>query len=262
MHDAKPTRRIRSSILALAASVALCAVPATLSAEEEGPGAVEKKIKEQMEKILKLMKENEDALLKLSTGKSADPKGVDIEPPVPPEGSPPPSSGGSGSSGSGASGGGAGGSKGDDIRRKLEELLEQQRGSSRIPGELEALVRMIPTKKGQGEGQGEPQDQSGKEPNEAEMRDNRQEEQDPKENGGQDPQDPKGPRDPNDPMSNRKPEPDAPENPQDPKSGSFWDTQLPAEIREAAAGGKLKMIPVQYRDLVRRYLLWLQKNAK
>ncbi len=261
---------IRPVLWTLTVAVALCLCQGVARAEDEEAGGVEEKIKQQMEKILKLMRENEEALLKLSTGKAATPKGVDVN--VPPGGSPPPSgSSGGGSEGSsgGSSGGASGGSSGGegtggDIRRKLEELIKRQQGSSIIPGELEKLVKMIPTRKGQGQGQGEPKDPSGKEPNDAETRDNRQKEQEQKEkeNGGQDPQDPRNPRDPNDPMAKGKPEAEEKPESKDPEGGNYWDAQLPAEIRDAAAGGKLDVIPVQYRDLVRRYLLWLQKNAK
>ena len=44
-----------------------------------------------------------------------------------------------------------------------------------------------------------------------------------------------------------------------------WNAQLASrmpEVRDAIDGGKLEMIPHRYRERVRRYLLWLQKNSK
>ena len=39
-----------------------------------------------------------------------------------------------------------------------------------------------------------------------------------------------------------------------------WWASLPAEVREALAGGNLERIPARYRRLIERYTLWLQKN--
>ncbi|MFM8980011.1 MAG: hypothetical protein ACKOSS_06065, partial [Planctomycetia bacterium] len=72
-----------------------------LRAEE--PSDLERKIKEQMEKVLRLMRENEEALLKASQQGGSAPTGPDI--PIPPL--PPAPSGGSpqGAGGAGAGGG-------------------------------------------------------------------------------------------------------------------------------------------------------------
>ena len=61
-----PYRRLLSICIA---ALALCLVAPTALAEDEA-GSVEEELKKQMDKILKLMKENEDALLELSSGGS------------------------------------------------------------------------------------------------------------------------------------------------------------------------------------------------
>lgn len=40
-----------------------------------------------------------------------------------------------------------------------------------------------------------------------------------------------------------------------------WMVSLPPEIRDALAGGRAEEIPAHYRHLIRRYHLWLQKQA-
>ena len=102
------------------------------AAPEDGQEDLKAKIKQQMEKILSLMKENEAALLKATTTASARPSGVEV--PVP-EGQQDPKSAKAG-----------GGAAGEEVRKKLEELiLGSQHASGEIPKELEELVRMIPT---------------------------------------------------------------------------------------------------------------------
>lgn len=117
---------------ALAGLLGLCVAlaPSAFAEEEEG-NDLSKQIQEKMEKILELMKSNETALLKLSTGKEAVTKKVDV--PVPP-GEKAPKGGG----------GGAGLSQ-DEIAKRLEELIGTHRkeGGS-IPGEIKELVKMIP----------------------------------------------------------------------------------------------------------------------
>ena len=146
------------------AAMALC-LARTAVAEDEPPpeNDVSAQVKAQMEKIIRLMRENEQALLELSTGGEAAPRRVDVDVP-PPEGAPPSGSGGtegsSGSSGSSGSEGTSGGTSsgrssgssggqprgGEGVRRAIDELIRGQRqSSSGIPGELEELVRMIPT---------------------------------------------------------------------------------------------------------------------
>jgi hypothetical protein len=98
------------------------------------------------------MRENEKALLLLSTGKDAQPKKVDVEVP-PPEGDASGQGGGSGSSGSsGSSGetggeaGGESGGAGGEAGRKLDDLLRGARqGAEGIPDEIKELIQMIPT---------------------------------------------------------------------------------------------------------------------
>jgi len=143
---------------------------------EEGDGPADDpraKLKAQAEKILRLMRENEAALLEASTLGGAQPKGPDVPIPDTPPAPSPSSSQGSpqgsgGTNGGGSSGGSNGGSsggsgaRGEEIRRKLEELIKgQQQGAGRIPDELAQLVQMLPKQQGGGSGQqgGQPEPQ-------------------------------------------------------------------------------------------------------
>lgn len=40
-----------------------------------------------------------------------------------------------------------------------------------------------------------------------------------------------------------------------------WAASLPPEVRDALAGGRAEDVPARYRHLIRRYHLWLQKQA-
>ncbi len=72
----------------------------------------------------------------------------------------------------------------------------------------------------------------------------------------------KSPNDPADkPYTANKEDPAKPKDPEAVKWDT-WVTQLPPEVRDAVDGGKIEMIPVRYRQMVRKYLLFLQKNAK
>jgi hypothetical protein len=149
--------RSRSLTALLAAGCLFVAAPYARAADEPGPEDPRAKLKAQVEKILKLMRENETALLEASMAGGAAPKGPDVKvpevPPAPgapgappetsPPGTPPPS--GAGSEGT-PSGGGSAGTRGEEIRKRLDEIIKgQQSGSSQIPEELAELVRMIPT---------------------------------------------------------------------------------------------------------------------
>lgn len=99
--------------------------PAWAEEGEEGLDPVSAKVKAQMEKIVRLMQENEAALLEISTGGKARPKPVDvaIDPPQ-----------------------GSEGSAGKDSSDKdsSDKVRKQRKGSEAIPQELEELVRMVP----------------------------------------------------------------------------------------------------------------------
>jgi hypothetical protein len=148
----------RSLTALLAAGCLAVAAPYARAADEAGPEDPRAKLKAQVEKILKLMRENEAALLEASTAGGAAPKGPDVKvpdvppapgsPETPPPGTPPPSGQGSDGANGGAAGGSSGspGTSGADARKRLEEIIKgQQQGASRIPEELAELVRMIPT---------------------------------------------------------------------------------------------------------------------
>ena len=140
--------------LALFLAGAGLVIPAPLARAEDGPVGpegseddeekaedLEAEIKAQMDKILRLLRDNEKALLEASVAGGRRPEGVAVEPPpgssesaamsepppagTPPAGTPP---------------------QGEEVRRRIEELVRstQQQGGT-IPGELENLVKMIPT---------------------------------------------------------------------------------------------------------------------
>jgi hypothetical protein len=106
------------------------------AAADDGDGSgqmneVSRKVREQMQKIIQLMQENEKALLRLSTGQGGRPGHPEV---VPPEGTQPPP-GGTGSAAAG----------GEEAQKALGELIRGQRqGAEQIPHELEELVRMVP----------------------------------------------------------------------------------------------------------------------
>jgi hypothetical protein len=113
-----------------------------VAAEEGAPdGDTRAKIKKKMEEILGLMRENEEALLALSTGGDARTRRVDVE--VPEGDEPPPR--------------GAAGAQGGEAEERLRELIGgSRRRGEQIPEALGELVRMIPPR--QGGGQGRPDD--------------------------------------------------------------------------------------------------------
>ena len=126
----------------LAAAIAFS--PSAYAEEGEGGGAndeLKKKIQQKMEKILELMRENEAALLKLSTGKAAETKKVDVEVPEGTSSAKKDPKGSDGASGEK----GKSGSKGEAAGKKIEELLAglSKKGGS-IPDEIKQLIEMIP----------------------------------------------------------------------------------------------------------------------
>ena len=132
---------IRSLALLVMLAGAVLLSPAAFAEDGEGAGNdlkkdLKKKIRAKMEKILKLMRDNEAALLKLSTGTAAKTRTVEVEVP---EGQPE-----GGKAGEGAAGTKSGPS-GEGAVQEIEKLLESvsKQGGS-IPDELKQLVEMIP----------------------------------------------------------------------------------------------------------------------
>ena len=110
----------------------LLAAPAAFAGDEE-PQKLEDKIKQKLERILELMRENEKALLKLSTGAAAETRRVDV--PVP--------DGQEGSASAGSESDGA--QDGKKAAKELERLMKSSReAGGKIPDELKQLVEMIP----------------------------------------------------------------------------------------------------------------------
>lgn len=250
---------------ALLLSLALLLAPGVAAAEDEGAGRddLKAKIKKKMEEILELMAENERALLELSTGADGKPRRVDVEVP-----DVPPAKGASGTGSDGSSGSSGGATKsGEEIARRLRELIEGQRGrGQRIPKEMEELLRMIPRSQGKGQGQPQGKPSDGKQKDQAseelrEARRKRLEEQKRREETKRQRGDPSNPAE-SDRMRTGKPEDK--EKPEDASRGPdvpVWFTALPPEIRDALAGGQAEKIPQKYRHLIARYNLYIQKQA-
>lgn len=259
---------------ALLAALALALAPAApLRAEE--PSDLERKVKEQMEKVLRLMRENEDALLRASQQGGATPQGPDIPiPPLPPApggATPPPPGGGSGG-GAGAGAGGAG-AAGEGARAALEEILKVLReGGGTIPGEIESLMRMLPEQEGGGGGgQGKPSSgQGGKGPpqgaeareaqrqKELEEQARKQLEEQQRQGGGQQPH---GAKTPQDPSGQAAREGQPPPKEGDPQADP-WFASLPPEIREFWAGGGLERLPARVRKVLEDYQRNLDAEAR
>src|SRR5688572_20646071 len=154
----RASRRVAAAFALASALGALGARPGSARAEDAEGGDVEKEIRDQMEKVIQLMRENEKAILEASLGSGKRPEGVDVKPPEAPEA---PSSGMEGdappSNGMGEEGPTGGP---DEVKRRSEELIRttEQRGGSN-PGDLQELVRLIPTSSSSqgGGGVGDPQ---------------------------------------------------------------------------------------------------------
>ena len=127
---------LRPIAIALLIVGALVAAPAAW-AEDEEPQSLEDKIKQKMERILQLMRQNEKALLKLSAGIEAETKRVDVPVPDGQQGK---------GKGKGAeSGSESAGSSGKKATEELERLMKSSRSEGgKIPDELKQLVEMIP----------------------------------------------------------------------------------------------------------------------
>jgi hypothetical protein len=239
----------------LAATVAAALATAPPSAAEEGEGegegseakSLQEVLTEQMQKIVRLMRENEAALLEASRGAKADPKAVDVRPPdAPPAGS-------SGMQGEPPPAGGAPPERADEIRRKMDELIRgsTERGRS-IPKELEELVKLIPLQESQSQGQ--PQDQP-----ESEAR--RREGEKKPEDGETRPEEGEPGRDPKDPKE--PPKDDRPPPPSDPARADVppWLAELPDEVRRRVQAGDFEAVPAKYRSLIAKYQKWLSEQA-
>ena len=255
---------------ALAAGL-LFAFPGAARAEGESDGGLREKIRQQMAKIRELMEKNEAALLELSTGGNARPRDVDVTVP------PPQGQGGAGGAQGGPSGAGSGaegaGSRSEATVRALDELLggsgAQGSGDGVIPDELKQLVEMVPlcdSCSGQlGASQPKPQgSQNGQPQGSEQLRDGRRPDgmEPGQEQDGQRPGDPAREGD-----ADRQPRPGETgdrnpdlEDPPTPDSQGGWSARLPAELREAAANGRLDRVPARYRKLVERYYRWLQQQ--
>ncbi|MDJ0975501.1 MAG: hypothetical protein QNJ98_13640 [Planctomycetota bacterium] len=126
-------RRLLSSCFVAALLAAFAFSSPALAEDEPQPNDIRDKVKAQMEKILELMKQNQDALLALSANRKAEPKPVDAGIELPPEGKAkqPEASAAK---------------KGAEAAKEIEKLLRTTASEGRrIPGEIKKLLEMIPT---------------------------------------------------------------------------------------------------------------------
>lgn len=281
-----PTMGLGLSVAALGGAF-LCAASSAHAEEPDASGGLEAKVREQMEKIRRLMRENERALFLLSTGSDASPQRVEVE--IPPGSG---SGDGAGATGSGGQDGGnssgnrgageggrAGGSQGDAgeaARKELEEALRRlSSDGAAIPIEIERLVQMIPlTEGGEGSPSGPPQPNDGKsgEMPDAKSRDERRspaereaaeraERDKQRREQGEKPE--SGGRSDKDPPPGSTGQDNDPSGPQRPDDGAQdWRASLPAELRDAAAGGRWEQIPERYRALIERYWRWIEERRR
>ena len=253
--NSKSRHRRFSIRAALLAAALLLAVPAgrAFAEGEEGGESIEQQVKAQIDKIIKLMRENEKALLDASRGSGKKPDGVEVKPPdtaamesgTPPAGEPPPL-------------------RGEEVRKRLDELLKTSQGSgAAIPNELEALVKMIPVTGGQGQGQGqqgEPDPKPGTsgstEPRDANRPDKPEAAKDPKEaSKPENPAQKPGERGSTKPPDGEKSDPTGNDDPP-------WLVNLPEEYRRMITSGDTEKVPPRYRHLVEDYAKWLADHAK
>jgi hypothetical protein len=256
--------RRRSPLAALFGAAALSLLLSSPVAAEDGeeggePGVQEDasaRIREQMEKIARLMRENEAALLEATRIGGSEPKPVDVKPP---DGSERPSGeptrAGDGSGAAPPEGGTTPPEAGAEIRRRIDELI---RGSSerggRIPRELEELVRMIPTQKGSGT-----PDPNAPKPDAESRRREAPKEPGEEPSGSKKPEE--GQPSPDDDPS-RQPPPEGAAG--DPSRSSVppWIQELPPEVRRKIVAQDFESVPEAYRTRIRRYLRWLAEQSR
>jgi hypothetical protein len=147
------TVRIPSWISAVGvAAIFAFAAPSTARADDAGGKEEPSPVKAQMRKIVRLMRENEEALLEASRGEGGKAKPVDVTaPPVAPDRAPPPAAtNGEAPKSAGEPGGKQApaplGEKGASAAGGLDDLLAGAgvRGAN-LRREIEELLRMIPT---------------------------------------------------------------------------------------------------------------------
>jgi hypothetical protein len=127
--------RARRALAALVVGAGLGAFTPVARAEEGEPPEESPlgKVREQMEKIARLMRESEEALLRISREGGDRPDSVDVPPPPEPDAE-------------GSEKAPAPAEEGDEIRERLERLIrESSEAGVAIPKELEELLRMWPT---------------------------------------------------------------------------------------------------------------------
>lgn len=252
MKPARSTAFLTASLLACALLAG--ARGARADDPPQGGDDVQAKIEAKMREILRLMRENGKALLEAAQGGTTKPKGVDFVPPDPSMSEPPPP-GGAGSGMDGGAGGSSEGGAGGEIRRRMDEIIEQStRTGVAIPKELEELIRMIPRKKSnqppQGGGQDDPSTRK---------QDGRKKPEDEKKDEQSDPKDPQRPDEK--PKNGDKPPPEGEKGKPSDDDTPPWAAELPPESRKSALNADPEKVPPQYRELLIRYQKWLLERA-
>jgi hypothetical protein len=266
---------LRRLVPALLASATLFLLPLPAHAEEgeeeEGaPEDLQKKIQEQMQKIVRLMRDNEQRLLEAARGGGERPGPVEVKPPDEAQASMAESSMAEPAMGEPAMGDpsmaepsmadGAGTTpreRGEAIRRSIEELLEGvRRDGQRIPKEIEELIRMIPVRSGQGQGQkpeGDPQ-QGQTEAEKRNVADRK-----PEDGAPDSPEKPKDPAKSKEERGGQKP-PDGEKGEETTSEVPPWIVTLPPEMRWVKTAADLEKFPEEHRPLLERYLKWQAEN--
>ncbi len=93
------------------------------------------------------------------------------------------------------------------------------------------------------------------------MRKELSEGQKPEEGQKEDNRDPKDPRNPRDERGGAS-EDEPGQGPPPENALPAWAVSLPPQIRDAVIRGDFEMVPNEYRDLVRRYHLWLLEQER
>ncbi|MCC7139655.1 MAG: hypothetical protein IT460_14625 [Planctomycetes bacterium] len=247
----------RRLLVSCAAAAALAFATAPTARAEDGEGgteALEQEIRAQMEKVLTLMRENQQAILKAAHGGGGKSSSVDVTvPPAPESGAKaPPTAMGEPPPAGGSSGGGAG----DDARKTMEELIRAtSEAGGIIPGEIESLIKLIPVSGGGGGGgggedpQNSPQRRDLPDPDDAQSK---------KKDPSGDPKDPQ--KRPDKPDGSTKP-PEGGTGDPSRSSEPAWFAELPAEYRRAIVTGQADALPPRYRPLIERFRRWLAEKA-
>ena len=145
---------------------------------------------------------------------------------------------------------------GEEIRRRMEEILEQaKKTGAAIPKEIEELIRMIPKKKmgppSGGPGQPESESRGQRDPNKPKDGEPKTGEKDDPKKGDRDPKNHDGDKPPPDGEKERPKGDDTPP----------WLAELPPEVRQSIVNSDPAKVPPEYRDRLIEYQKYLIEHA-